>query len=142
MMKKRYNPFLIFCTMITLFYILFTRLIVKTDDGHFLGIMSENGFDLIDWLKMRYETISGRVVCEFLTMSFLRTNLIVWKLCAALMWIAVVYFIMKLLRSFSENGADGVAVCMPFLVFIGCLNPATFWFSGSLTYLSRSVAWS
>ncbi len=136
MMKKRkYTPFQIFCTVITLFYIMFTRLIVKTDDGHFLGIMSENGFDLIDWLKMRYETISGRVVCEFLTMSFLRTNLIVWKLCAALMWIAVVYFIMKLLRSFSENGADGVAVCIPFLVFIGCLNPAAFWFSGSLTYL-------
>ncbi len=136
MMKKRkYTPFQIFCTVITLFYIMFTRLIVKTDDGHFLGIMSENGFDLIDWLRMRYETISGRVVCEFLTMSFLRTNLIVWKLCAALMWIAVVYFIMKLLRSFSENGADGVAVCIPFLVFIGCLNPAAFWFSGSLTYL-------
>lgn len=135
MKNKRFAPFAVFCAVILLFYLLFTRLIVKTDDGHFLGIMSENGFDLIDWLKMRYETISGRVVCEFLTMSFLRTNLIVWKLCAALMWIAVVDFIMKLLRSFSENGADGVAVCIPFLVFIGCLNPATFWFSGSLTYL-------
>lgn len=135
MKNKRFAPFTVFCAVILFFYLLFTRLIVKTDDGHFLGIMSENGFDLIDWLRMRYETISGRVVCEFLTMSFLKTNLIVWKLCAALMWIAVVYFIMKLLRSFSENGADGVAVCIPSLVFIGCLNPAAFWFSGSLTYL-------
>ncbi len=136
MMKKRkYTPFQIFCMAITLFYIVFTRLIVKTDDGHFLGIMSENGFNLPDWLRMRYETISGRVVCEFLTMSFLKTDLTVWKICAALIWIAVVYFIMKLLRSFSEKGNDGIAVCIPFLAFIGCLNPAAFWFSGSLTYL-------
>ncbi len=135
MRKRKYAVFQMFCTVILLFYILFTRLLVKTDDGHFLGIMSENGFSLIDWLRMRYETISGRVVCELLTMSFLKTDLIVWKLCAALMWIAVVYFIMKLLRSFSKDGMDGVAACLPFLVFIGCLNPAAFWFSGSLTYL-------
>lgn len=123
MMKKRkYTPFQIFCMAITLFYIVFTRLIVKTDDGHFLGIMSEKGFNLPDWLRMRYETISGRVVCEFLTMSFLKTDLTVWKICAALMWIAVVYFIMKLLRSFSEKGNDGIAVCIPFLTFIGCFG--------------------
>ena len=27
------------------------------------------------------------------------------------------------------------AVCIPFTVFIGCLNPGAFWFSGSMTYL-------
>lgn len=114
---------------------LFTRLIIKTDDGHFLGILNENGFNLAEWLRYRYETISGRTVCEFLTMEFLRTNLIVWKLCAALMWIAIVYFIIKITGGFAKGRTYGFALSIPFLVFVACLNPAAFWFSGSLTYL-------
>lgn len=35
MKNKKYAPFAIFCAVILLFYLLFTRLIIKTDDGHF-----------------------------------------------------------------------------------------------------------
>lgn len=135
MKNKKYAPFIGFCSVITLFYLIFTRLIIKTDDGHFLGIMSEEGFSLAEWLRLRYETISGRTVCELLTMSFLGTNIVVWKLFAAFMWIAIVYFIVKLMSSFDKEGTYNFVLCIPFLVFIGCLNPAAFWFSGSLTYL-------
>lgn len=137
MKNKKLTPFAIFCAVIVLFCLVFTRLIVKTDDGHFLAILSESGFDLAQWLKMRYETISGRTVCEFLTMKFLGTNIVVWKLCTALLWIYIVRFISRFTDSFDrDKRRTGIfALCIPFLVFIGCLNPAAFWLSGSLTYL-------
>lgn len=137
MKNKKLTPFAVFCAVIVLFYLLFTRLIVKTDDGHFLGILNESGFDLAQWLKLRYETISGRTVCELLTMKFLGTNLIAWKLCAALLWIYIVHFVLRFTSTFvrEKRGAGTFVLCIPFLVFIGCLNPAAFWFSGSFTYL-------
>ena len=137
MKNKKLTPFAVFCAVIVLFYLLFTRLIVKTDDGHFLGILNESGFDLAQWLKLRYETISGRTVCELLTMKFLGTNLIAWKLCAALLWIYIVHFVLRFTSAFGgeKQGTGAFVLCIPFLVFIGCLNPAAFWFSGSFTYL-------
>ena len=42
---------LFFCTV-------FTRLILKTDDGHFLGILHRNGFTVTSWLHERYTTVS------------------------------------------------------------------------------------
>ena len=56
---------LFFCTV-------FTRLILKTDDGHFLGILHRNGFTVTSWLHERYTTVSGRIVGEWLMINFLR----------------------------------------------------------------------
>lgn len=64
---------LFFCTV-------FTRLILKTDDGHFLGILHRNGFTVTSWLHERYTTVSGRIVGEWLMINFLRLPLIFWKL--------------------------------------------------------------
>lgn len=58
-----------FCTV-------FTRLILKTDDGHFLGILHRNGFTVTSWLHERYTTVSGRIVGEWLMINFLRLPLI------------------------------------------------------------------
>ena len=93
MRSKKLSPFAIFCIAVTAFYLIFTRLVIKTDDGHFLAIMGESGFDLIEWLKLRFETWSGRITCEFLTMKFLSVPLIFWKITASLTWIFIVWFI-------------------------------------------------
>lgn len=137
MRSKKLSPFAFFCIAITAFYLIFTRLVIKTDDGHFLAIMSENGFDLIEWLKLRFETLSGRMTCEFLTMKFLSVPLIFWKITASLIWIFIVWFMIKLISAFGvrDRSSEIFAVCIPFTVFIGCLNPGAFWFSGSMTYL-------
>lgn len=63
MRSKKLSPFAIFYIAVTAFYLIFTRLVIKTDDGHFLAIMGESGFDLIEWLKLRFETLSGRMTC-------------------------------------------------------------------------------
>jgi len=60
---------LFFCTV-------FTRLILKTDDGHFLGILHRNGFTVTSWLHERYTTVSGRIVGEWLMINFLRLEAI------------------------------------------------------------------
>lgn len=137
MRSKKLSSFAFFCIAITAFYLIFTRLVIKTDDGHFLAIMSENGFDLIEWLKLRFETWSGRMTCEFLTMKFLSVPLIFWKITASLTWIFIVWFIIKLISAFGvrDRSSKIFAVCIPFTVFIGCLNSGAFWFTGSMFYL-------
>lgn len=137
MRSKKLSSFAFFCIAITAFYLIFTRLVIKTDDGHFLAIMSESGFDLIEWLKLRFETLSGRMTCEFLTMNFLSVPLIFWKITASLIWIFIVWFIIKLISAFGvrDRSSEIFAVCIPFTVFIGCLNSGAFWFTGSMFYL-------
>lgn len=137
MRSKKLSPFVFFCIAVTAFYMIFTRLVIKTDDGHFLAIMSESGFDLIEWLKLRFETLSGRMTCEFLTMKFLSVPLIFWKITASLIWIFIVWFIIKLISAFGvrDRSSEIFAVCIPFTVFIGCLNSGAFWFTGSMFYL-------
>ncbi|MDD7615415.1 MAG: DUF6056 family protein [Clostridiaceae bacterium] len=137
MRSKKLSTFATFCIAATAFYLIFTRLVIKTDDGHFIAIMSESGFDLIEWLKLRFETWSGRITCEFLTMKFLSVPLIFWKITASLIWIFIVWFIIKLISAFGvrDRSSEIFAVCIPFTVFIGCLNPGAFWFTGSMFYL-------
>ena len=80
---------LFFCTV-------FTRLILKTDDGHFLGILHRNGFTVTSWLHERYTTVSGRIVGEWLMINFLRLPLIFCKLFIAALIIYIMYFLCRL----------------------------------------------
>ena len=70
----------VFSAAVLFFCTVFTRLILKTDDGHFLGILHRNGFTVTSWLHERYTTVSGRIVGEWLMINFLRLPLIFWKL--------------------------------------------------------------
>ena len=80
---------LFFCTV-------FTRLILKTDDGHFLGILHRSGFTVPAWLHERYTTVSGRIVGEWLMINFLRLPLIFWKLFIAALIIYIMWFICRI----------------------------------------------
>lgn len=123
---------LFFCTV-------FTRLILKTDDGHFLGILHRNGFTVTSWLHERYTTVSGRIVGEWLMINFLRLPLIFWKLFIAALIIYIMYFLCRL-SDFLGEKADAkqryiFACSVPLAVFLPCLNPSVFWFAGSFTFL-------
>ena len=137
--KKEKYPLIIFGIVTFAFYLFFTHLIIKTDDGHFLGILNEENFKLIDWLHQRYLTVSGRTVSEFLMMIFLKINPIFWKIFASVSFIFIAWFLQKISGVFSgnitQNQKNIFCCCVPFLVFIGALNPGAFWFSGSFTFL-------
>lgn len=123
---------LFFCTV-------FTRLILKTDDGHFLGILHRNGFTVTSWLHERYTTVSGRIVGEWLMINFLRLPLIFWKLFIAALIIYIMYFLCRLSDFFGEKTDIRqryiFACSVPLAVFLPCLNPSVFWFAGSFTFL-------
>ncbi len=136
---KRNNSLLIFSVITVTFFVFFTHLIIKTDDGHFLGILNEDGFILKEWLRQRYMNVSGRTVSEFLMMSFLKINPIFWKLFASLAFIFIAWFLQKISIAFTggldEKRKNIFACCVPFLVFIGALNSGAYWFAGSFTFL-------
>lgn len=86
----------VFSAAVLFFCTVFTRLILKTDDGHFLGILHRNGFTVTSWLHERYTTVSGRIVGEWLMINFLRLPLIFWKLFIAALIIYIMYFLCRL----------------------------------------------
>lgn len=134
--NKRNIPLYVFSGLIIAFFLFFSRFILKSDDGHFIGILSENGFNLFEWLEHRYQTISGRTVCEFLTMVFFSVNPLFNKLFFAFLWIAFVYLLLKIVSAYGQNTLEEkVFICsIPFSVLITCLNSAAIWFSGGFTY--------
>lgn len=130
---------IVFSVFIVIFHLLFTRLFLKMDDGHFLGIINAPDFTYEGWLKYRYETVSGRTIGEFLLAFFLRHNLIFWKILNSVMIISIVHFWIKLTKLFknelSKNSREILAIFAMFTMFVSCLNPSVFWFSGSFSYL-------
>ena len=110
---------LFFCTV-------FTRLILKTDDGHFLGILHRNGFTVTSWLHERYTTVSGRIVGEWLMINFLRLPLIFWKLFIAALIIYIMYFLCRLSDFLGEKTDIRqryiFACSVPLAVFLPCLS--------------------
>ena len=98
-LKKYLTPF-VFFLIILIFHLVFTRLLIKTDDGHFSGIVNAPDFTYSGWLTERYNTVSGRTIGEFLLVFFLRNNLIFWKLANSLMMTYPVYFWCKLSETF------------------------------------------
>lgn len=139
MKKKEKYPLIVFSVIVLFFYLFFTHLIIKTDDGHFLGILNEDSFNIFEWLKERYLTLSGRTVSEFMMMSFLKLNTVFWKLLAAGAFTYMIWFAEKMCSAFSgvltQLQKNIFCCCVPFLVFIGSLNPGAFWFAGSFTFL-------
>lgn len=97
---------LFFCTV-------FTRLILKTDDGHFLGILHRSGFTVPGWLHERYTTVSGRIVGEWLMINFLRLPLIFWKLFIAALIIYIMWFICRISDFFGEKRMQGGDMSSP-----------------------------
>ncbi|MDR1927534.1 MAG: DUF6056 family protein [Oscillospiraceae bacterium] len=138
----RRSPWLVFLNIgaaIVFFMLAFPRLLVKTDDGHFLGILSSPSFQLDAWLTQRYQTLSGRTLSEGLMMTFLRQDLFWWKLFSAALLLLAAWIACKIALAFPgtvpARARIAFASGMIFLVLPTCLNAAAFWFAGSFTYL-------
>ncbi len=139
--NKKNIPLFVFSGIIIAFFLFFSKIILKSDDGHFIGILSEKGFDLFEWLKYRYENISGRTVCEFLTMVFFSVNPLFSKLFFSLLWIVFVYLLQKIVSAYGQDSCEEKVFicCLPFSVLITCLNSGAIWFSGGFTYFVPCV---
>lgn len=134
--SKKCAPFYVFSGFIIAFFLFFSKIIPKSDDGHFIGILSEDGFNILKWLEYRYESISGRSVCEFLTMAFFSVDPVFNKIFFALLWIVWVWLMMKIISAYGDDSLEEkVFVCsIPFSILITCLNSGAIWFSGGFTY--------
>ncbi|MBR2590930.1 MAG: hypothetical protein IKE65_08400 [Clostridia bacterium] len=134
-----YAPVVVFAVCITLFYLLFTRLLPKTDDGNFLAAAFEEGFSYKAFLTQRYEELSGRTIIEFLTMFFVRRNIFWWKLMCAAIYTYLAAFLCRLSKLFSRSedtrGSFVFCCCALFFMIVSCINSSAFWFSASFTYL-------
>ncbi len=72
-------------------------------------------------------------------MSFLKINPIFWKFSASASFVFIAWFLQKICGAFegtlTQKQKNIFCCCVPFLVFIGALNPGAFWFAGSFTFL-------
>ena len=142
--RSPWLPFFVAALGVLLFYVFCTRLLVKTDDGHFLGILHNPGFTLAAWLEQRYRTISGRTINEAVMMTFLRSPLLLWKFAGAALFCIVVWFSCKLSLAFSGNipakSKISFACAASLLALPTCMSAGAFWFAGSFTYLWPTAA--
>ncbi|MCL2105992.1 MAG: DUF6056 family protein [Oscillospiraceae bacterium] len=141
-MKRIKSPWLSFyvtCLGIFLFYLFCARLLIKTDDGHFLGILNNPGFGLLQWLSQRYHTTSGRTISEGLMMTFLRAPLFFWKVCTAALLCAVIWIFCRLSLAvpgpMAAKHRISFACGASLLVLPTCMSAGAYWFAGSFTYL-------
>lgn len=140
--KNKYpnsDIFVFSAVLLLTFWLICTKLIVKMDDGHFMGILANDDFSLREWLKLRYETVSGRTVAEATMMTFLNKSPLLWKLFGFALFEYIIYFIYKIALCFDKHNNSRkiatVSCCSVFLIFIGVLNAGAFWFAGSFTFL-------
>jgi len=137
--RSHWLPFLIIALEVLLFYVFCTRLLVKTDDGHFLGILHMPGFRLGEWLRQRYTANSGRTVGEALMMTLLRGPFWFWQLASAAFLCLITWFLCRLALAAPgdiparEKISFAGAACL--LVLPTCMSAGAFWFAGSFTYL-------
>ena len=137
--QYRYFPIVVFGALMLIFSLFFTRLLIKMDDGNFLGIFSAPDFTYFGWLKERYLTWDGRTASEFCFALFLRHNIIWWKIFNAATIAYIACFWTKLSGCFRGGmplKERQIFCCgAMFLMLVSCLNPSVFWFAGALTYL-------
>lgn len=142
--RSPWLPFFAAALGVSLFYIFCTRLLVKTDDGHFLGILHNSGFTLAAWLEQRCQTVSGRTINEAVMMTFLRSPLLLWKFASAALFCVVMWFFCKLALAFSGNipakNKISFSCAASLLVLPTCMSAGAFWFAGSFTYLWPTAA--
>lgn len=128
-----------FAVIIIAFSLIFTRLLVKTDDGNFLGMAANPDFTYYSFLKSRYLNCSGRTFGELLLMFFIRQDIFAWKISNSFMLIYLVWFLQKFASLFVTDDNKRLTYLLTsvslFLIIITTLNPSAFWFSGSFTYL-------
>ena len=127
--KSPWLPFLMFALGAFVFFLLCTRLFIKTDDGHFLGLVNSPGFELLPWLRQRYVTNSGRSLNEAMMMTFLQLPLWLWQLCSAALLSIIAWFLCKI------SGKPAFSSALPLLILPTCLAVGVFWFAGSFTFL-------
>lgn len=136
---ETYQFIVLFGFLILAFHLFFTRLMIKTDDGHFLGIVNNPDFTYAGWLTERYNTVSGRTVGEFLLAFFLQHDFILWQLANTAMIFYIVCFWFRLSKVFDgqleQKKRQIICCCGIFAMMVSCLNPSTFWYAGSFSYL-------
>lgn len=141
-MKKTANEHRIFLTcavILGIFCFALPRLLLKLDDGNFLGMLAAPDFTYKSFLNYRYENLSGRTASEFLLMFFLSKPLILWKTFNFLLLLYIVGYLCKICKSFESSipleKRELFCCTSIFLIFVTVFNASVMWFAGSFTYL-------
>ena len=141
-LKSKYPNIDIFAVAVALLLFIWlfcSKMIIKMDDGHFMGILANEGFTLKEWLEYRYNSLSGRTIGEALMMTFLRIHPVFWKLLSASLFIYIIYFNYSIASHFDIHGNKRqiamLSSASTFMIFVGVLNAGAFWYAGSFTFL-------
>ncbi len=141
---KEYYPFFVFAIIFITAQSFIS--IYPGDDTYFVDTVSKSK-SVIDFVVMRYENWSGRVVSEFLISVFSILNLWVWKVINCLVVFGFIYCISKLIK-LTQIKMDIISktqinsfVCLSFFMIpISVTTRSCSWFTGSFFYLWPTFA--
>ena len=110
------------------------------DDVNFVKRSYE--YSLIEWLKMRYLTRSGRIVPEIFIWIFAHIPLLFWKVYTLICCILMAGYMYKYAILFgNRRSIPLIAMCVlsPFLMNFGAFVDGTLWVTGAMNYLWVAV---
>lgn len=135
-----YNPSIVFIIFFIIMLGLFSKVTMQVGDDQFFAAMHLK-YSLPEYLVMRYQTWSGRFLCDTLLYYFTGTAQFLWKwLCAVSITITafIIYRFVIFARKMGEIEKTVFAYLSCFsvaLISSTILDTSAFWITGALVYL-------
>lgn len=140
--KIRKDYYIIVCVSFVFYFCLVW--IVKRgtsgDDVNF--VTSSYEYSLIEWVKMRYLTWSGRIVSEIFIWIFAHVPIFFWKIYTLTCCILMSVYMYKYAILFgNKRSIPLIVVCVlsPFLMNAGAFVDGSLWVTGAMNYLWVAV---
>ncbi len=103
------------------------------DDKWFSVVLSETNSSLSDYLVMRWNTWTSRIVIEAIMVPLTMLNGVIWKFLNVLIWVNIVIMIVKIFEI--ENDEDCYLLCLILLLFYPIMHMSSAgWIATSLNY--------
>lgn len=122
-------PFIVYSILIIIMNL---KMSIVGDDVYFSSVLQGN--NLLDWISLRYNIWSSRILLEGIMVTLLNIGFNFWKLLNIGVFLILPYAIKKIFNSKSDTKIDWLICMSLFLIPASCYGDAG-WVATSINYL-------
>lgn len=124
-----YLPYMVYFVLAT---ILVKRMYLSGDDNYFVTVLNDNS--LFNWISIRYNTWSSRIILEGIMVTLLHSGIRIWKVFNIAIFMILPYALNKLLNTKNDLKLKWLICLVAFLIPADCYGDAG-WVATSMNYL-------
>lgn len=122
-------PFIVYSILIIIINL---KMSIAGDDQYFSAVLQQNKF--LDWVSLRYNTWSSRVLLESIMVILFNIGFNFWKLMNIGVFLTLAYAVKKILNSKNDTKINWLICMSLFLIPSSCYGDAG-WGATSMNYL-------